>query len=83
MGAGGALFSTGYCYSCSGVYTGQEIAGMSLMSIGGLLFIASLAIALPIRLGRRRRWARNNGMALRLSPAIDRQRAGLVLSGSF
>jgi len=56
---------------------------MTLMSTGGLLFIASLAIALPIRIGRRRRWARQNAMALRLSPAVDRRRAGLVLSGSF
>jgi len=83
MGTGGALFATGYCYSCSGVYTGQEIAGMTLMSMGGLLFIASLAIALPIRLGKRRRWARANGMAFRLSPMLDRRRAGLVLGGAF
>ncbi len=84
IGLGVPLFITGYDSFGSSDFSGQEIAGMSFMTMGGILSILSMTLALPLRLRKRRAWYRANGIAtLDVAPMVGRDVGGLQMHMSF
>ena len=57
-----------------GCWSAQGVAGLVLSSAGALLGLATLAVALPIRLTRRRRWDRSHHVDLGASHLAYRLR---------
>ncbi len=84
IGLGVPLFITGYDSFGSSDFSGQEIAGMTFMTMGGILSVLSMSLALPMRLRKRRAWYRANGIAtLQVAPMVSRDVGGLQMHMSF
>jgi len=80
---GAPMYTNSFTYSDTYEFTGQGIAGMTLMGMGGALMISGFGIWLALRVKARRAWDAEHGSALRVTPAVGRRHAGLQLSGTF
>jgi hypothetical protein len=79
---GAPFFATGYaCYECY-EFTPRQIAGLSLMGVGGALVVSGFGIWMARRVKARRAWDREH-VSLRLTPTLGRSHAGLQLTGTF
>lgn len=82
VATGAPFFATGYaCYECY-EFTPRQIAGLSVMGVGGVMVVSGFGIWMARRVKARRAWDREH-VSLRLTPTLGRSHAGLQLSGTF